>query len=343
MMQALKTEIQQRRSYLPEAEIDTIYFGGGTPSLLSAPETEAILDQVDQFFRVKKGAEITLEANPDDLTAAYLRDLRQTRINRFSIGIQSFFDEDLRFMNRAHNAGEADAAAKRAQDAGFENLSIDLIYGFPLLTDEKWNANLRQATALDVPHISAYALTVEPRTALAHQIAAKRQPEPDEAQSAAHFETLMDTLDANGYMHYEISNFCRPGHFSRHNTSYWTGEPYLGIGPSAHSFDGESRQWNIAQNNAYMDAIFRGENSFAREELSEKDRMNEYIMIRLRMQEGLEERVLSERFGIGAHPGFAREVSRWTESGHLVTEDGFLRLTRKGKLYADRIASDLFI
>ena len=249
-MGALLHEIKLQKTYLAGETIETIYFGGGTPSLLNGEEINGIIDAITQTHTVAAGAEITLEANPDDLDHNKIKALRQTPINRFSIGIQSFFDDDLIWMNRAHRSTEAESSVKRAQDTGFENITVDLIYGYPLLTDQKWKTNMEKVFGLDVPHVSAYSMTVEPRTALASFIKNKKQAPMNEEQSAEQFMQLMDTMAPHGFEQYEISNFCKPGHYSRHNTNYWKGVKYLGIGPSAHSFNGETRQWNIANNAA---------------------------------------------------------------------------------------------
>lgn len=245
-MQALLLEVEQRQHELPDRQIDSIYFGGGTPSILNASDIERLIDSVAHYFDVTPHAEITLEANPDDLDRAKVHALRHTPINRFSIGIQSFFEEDLRWMNRAHHAADGEASIKRVQDAGFENITADLIYGYPLLTDVKWKANMHQLLDFGIPHISSYAMTVEQRTALAHFVQQGKTLPMDEAQSASQMTQLIETLTTQGFEHYEISNFAKSGHYAKHNTNYWRGRHYLGIGPSAHSFNGLSRSWNIA-------------------------------------------------------------------------------------------------
>ncbi|MGZ3778885.1 MAG: radical SAM family heme chaperone HemW, partial [Mucilaginibacter sp.] len=285
---ALLHEIKLQKTYLDSENIETIYFGGGTPSLLSGEEINTIIDTITTIHTVTAGAEITLEANPDDLDTEKLKALRQTPVNRFSIGIQSFFDDDLAWMNRAHRSNEAESSIKRAQDAGFDNITVDLIYGYPLLTDQKWKTNLDKVFDLQVPHVSAYSMTVEPRTALAAFIKKKNQPPMNEEQSAEQFMQLMDAMISHGFEHYEISNFCKPGHYSRHNTNYWKGVKYLGIGPSAHSYNGETRQWNIANNAKYIQSLTTGIIPAEKEILSESNRLNEYIMTSLRTIWGLE-------------------------------------------------------
>ena len=248
MLQALVKELHLQKEYLKGQTIETIYFGGGTPSILPATDINLLLDTITQLHTVSADAEITLEANPDDLDKTKIQELRQTPVNRFSIGIQSFFDDDLLWMNRVHRAQEAEASVKRAQDAGFENITVDLIYGYPLLTDAKWKQNLDKVFELEVPHVSSYSMTVEPQTALASFIRNRKQPPMNEQQSAGQFSYLMEAMQIRGFEHYEISNFCKPGHYSRHNSNYWRGVSYLGIGPSAHSYNGRARQWNIANN-----------------------------------------------------------------------------------------------
>src|SRR5471030_3212541 len=245
LLQALVKEIRLQKDYLGGETVETIYFGGGTPSLLNADELNHLLTVITGLHTVPAGAEITLEANPDDLDKSKVAAYRQTDINRFSIGIQSFFDEDLQWMNRVHRGAEAEAAVKRVQDAGFENITADLIYGYPHLTGEKWKYNLDKIFELGVPHVSSYSITVEPKTALAAFINKKQQQPLSDDQSATQFIALMDAMQAHDFEHYEISNFCRPGYYSRHNSNYWKGVKYLGIGPSAHSYSGAIRQWNI--------------------------------------------------------------------------------------------------
>lgn len=343
MLDALQQEITLRAAYLEEKTIHSIYFGGGTPSILEASEIEQLIGTVAKHFDIAPGAEITLEANPDDLTVTKVRDLRSTPINRFSIGIQSFFEEDLRWMNRAHNAAEAEASIKRVQDAGFENITCDLIYGYPLLTDEKWTSNIAQLTDNQIPHISSYAMTVEQRTALNHMISKGKTPPMNEEQSAAQFEMLMQELRAHGYEHYEISNFAKPSHYAKHNTNYWKGQSYLGVGPSAHSFNGNSRSWNIANNALYIEGIQKKELPLETETLSFADRFNEYVMTSLRTMWGIDLNKVESDFGQDLLKHLLHESDDYLEQGAIErTSENFLRLTRSGKLLADRIASDIF-
>jgi len=338
---ALLREIKLQKAYLGGETIETIYFGGGTPSLLSGEELNTIIDTITTIHTVATGAEITLEANPDDLDHDKIKALRQTPINRFSIGIQSFFDDDLIWMNRAHRSAEADSSVKRAEDAGFDNITVDLIYGYPLLTDQKWKTNLDKVFDLQVPHISAYSMTVEPRTALAAFIKKKNQPPMNEEQSAEQFIQLMDAMASHGFEHYEISNFCKPGLYSRHNTNYWKGVKYLGIGPSAHSYNGETRQWNIANNAKYIHSLTTSIIPSEKEVLSESDRLNEYIMTSLRTMWGLELSKLNN-IAAGASDILLKSATGSFERDWLRQENQIIYLTQKGKLYADHIASELF-
>jgi oxygen-independent coproporphyrinogen III oxidase len=341
LLQALVKEIKLQKSYLNGETIETIYFGGGTPSLLSEGDINQIINAITGLHSVSSGAEITLEANPDDLTKEKLRALNQTPINRFSIGLQSFFDDDLEWMNRVHRAAEAEASVKRAQDTGFENITVDLIYGYPLLTDAKWKYNLDKVFELGVPHVSAYSITVEPKTALASFIKQKKQPGMSDEQSAAQFTFMMDAMQAQGFEHYEISNFCKPDFYSRHNSNYWRGVKYLGLGPSAHSYNGETRQWNIANNTKYIQSLESGCIPAETEVLTEANRLNEYIMTSLRTSWGLDLAKLNaiaaaaaNQLLIEAEPFFNKE---W-----LKKENDIITLTQAGKLYADHIAAGLF-
>jgi len=341
MMAALLKEITLQKGYLDGETIETIYFGGGTPSLLKSEEINVLIDRIGQHHAISSNAEITLEANPDDLDTEKVKQLRQTAVNRFSIGIQSFFDEDLLWMNRAHRSREAEASVKRVQDAGFENITADLIYGYPLLTDQKWKHNLQQIFELKIPHISAYSMTVEPQTALDSFIKKKVYPPMNETQSAEQFIVLMEQMQQHGYEQYEISNYCTTGNYSRHNSNYWKGIKYLGIGPSAHSFNGEARQWNIANNAKYIQSLTTDKISAEREELTETDRLNEYIMTSLRTSWGLDlAKLESIRKGTADELKYSAEehfYNNWiTQKGNIIT------LTNEGKLYADKIASDLF-
>lgn len=344
LIEAIIKEISLQKSYLEGQTIETIYFGGGTPSLLNAEELMRIWDALEKNFLDWNLKEVTLEANPDNLTPNYIKALRNTPINRLSIGIQSFHDKDLQYMNRAHNAKEADYAVKAAQDKGFENISIDLIYGTPTMSDSAWIENINLATDLKVPHISSYALTVEAKTALAHAIEKGQSKEPDNAQTAAQFEQLMENLTIAGYDHYEISNFALPGKYALHNTNYWMGKHYLGLGPSAHSFNTYSRQWNIANNPQYISSILQdGKVRHELEQLSFKDRFNEYIMTSLRTMWGTDLQHISKNFGDDVIPQLTEQCKDYEDKGWMTVTAEQLLLTQKGKLFADKIASELFL
>lgn len=342
VLESLRQEIFLRKEYLNGAPVDTIYFGGGTPSLLSRKELNLLLEAIQKVHPVVPGCEITLEANPDDLDRAKVRDLRKTGVNRLSIGVQSFFDEDLQWMNRAHTGAEALESVKRVQDAGFENLTADLIYGFPLLTDQKWLQNISTFTRLGIPHLSCYNLTVEEGTALAAFIRSGKQQKPSDEQGARQFRILMDAMEEAGFLHYEISNFCREGHYSRHNTAYWQEKAYLGIGPAAHSYNGRQRSWNIRNNFRYMEGIIRKEPACETERLSTNDRINERIMTELRTMWGLNLSKIAGDFGPDTLAALRSSAARYIQSGWIESDERHFRLSREGKLYADKIAADLF-
>ncbi len=343
MLQALSQEINLRKNYLGAETIETIYFGGGTPSLLSADELQILIGAITDLYEVSSTAEITLEANPDDLNPQKVREFRQTLINRFSIGIQSFFEEDLKWMNRAHSAREAQSSIKRVQDAGFENITADLIYGFPLLSNPKWEHNIQQLIELQIPHISSYSMTVEPATALSSFIKKGEQKPMDEGQSAAQFLILMEQLIEAGFEHYEISNFAKPGLYSKHNSNYWEGVSYLGIGPSAHSFNGESRQWNISNNSKYIDQIGLKKIPAEMEILNAENRINEYIMTSLRTSKGMSLQKITERFGSDYSNEIRHGLEPFADNNWINLKDQIVTLTTEGKLFADHIASELFI
>ncbi len=345
VLDALCREVALQSGYLAgqDARVETIYFGGGTPSLLAATDIDRLVGAVGDHFAIGHDAEITIEANPDDLDEAYVAALRTTPINRFSIGIQSFFEEDLRWMNRAHSAAEAHEAIKRVQDAGYGMITADLIYGYPLLSDTKWQSNISRLVEMEIPHISAYGMTVEPRTALAAFIRKGKQLAMDEEQAAVQFNQLMDALATAGFIHYEISNFAQPGNYARHNSNYWKGVPYIGIGPSAHSFDGHARQWNVRNNARYIKAIQADVVPYEKEELSTPDMLNEYIMTALRTIWGLNLDEVERRFGRRYRRTLDTTLPRFVSSGDIAREGPVAILTRKGKLFADHIAAELFV
>lgn len=341
LLQALVKELHLQKDYLQGQTIETVYFGGGTPSILATEDINLLLDTITQLHTVAANAEITLEANPDDLDKTKIQELRQTPVNRFSIGIQSFFDEDLQWMNRVHRAQEAEASIKRTQDAGFENITIDLIYGYPLLTDMKWKHNLNKVFELQVPHVSAYSMTVEPQTALASFIRNRKQPAMNEQQSAEQFTYLMEAMQTQGFEQYEISNFCKPGQYSKHNSNYWQGVSYLGIGPSAHSYNGAARQWNITNNAKYIESILSNKVPAEIEELTESNRLNEYIMTSLRTSWGLNLNAL-DKIAAGTVAVLNQAALPFFEKGWIVQNQNKITLTQTGKLYADHIAAGLF-
>lgn len=343
MLGAMLKELELRQDYLQGETINSIYFGGGTPSIMPASEIQRILDKVYSLHNVASDVEITLEANPDDLENKQVVAWKTTDINRFSIGIQSFFQEDLSWMNRAHDAQQADSAIKRVQDAGFENITADLIYGYPLLTDLKWKSNIDTLLSFGIPHVSAYAMTVEDKTALGHFVKKGKQPPMNEAQSAQQFMHLSDTLSENGFEHYEISNFARPDMYSKHNTSYWKGINYLGIGPSAHSFDGLSRSWNIANNPIYIDNLKKSIIPAEIEALTTVNRVNEYIMTSLRTSWGTDLKYIENTYDRSYAADLANRIMQFNDKGWLIiAEDKVVRLTRDGKLFADHISAELF-
>jgi len=339
---ALLKEMSLQQNYLQQEAITSIYLGGGTPSLLEEDELQQIFKQLRTHFSIAADAEITLEANPDDIVSGKLQAWKTVGINRLSIGIQSFFETDLAWMNRAHNARQAKDCIVLAQRAGFNNLSIDLIYGTPGLTDEQWQQNVSTAMAFNIPHLSCYALTVEPGTALQKMIVQHKKEDIDTEKQARHFLLLMDWLQQAGYEHYEISNFARPGCRSRHNSSYWAGKKYLGLGPSAHSFDGRSRQWNIANNGLYIQSIEGNMLPFEEEILTDTQRLNEYIMTSLRTLEGLDLNYTALTFGEKVRQQLQTNSNRFIATEKLWLNGDALQLTKEGKLFADGIAADLF-
>ena len=343
MVEAICKEIVLKKNRFENQQIGSIYFGGGTPSVLPAAALQQVFATIENHFSIASGAEITIETNPDDLTATKIAELRKLPINRFSIGTQSFFNEDLVWMNRAHNSQEATDCIKRSQDAGFENLTIDLIYGYPLLTNEKWKTNIQTAIELQVPHLSAYSLTVEPKTALAHAIEKGKQTDVNDEQSAEQFMMLIDTVTANGFEHYEISNYSLPGKYAVHNTNYWKGVPYLGIGPSAHGFDGHDRYINIANNAKYMEQLAKGQLPESIEQLSTVDKFNEYVMTSLRTMWGLDLTKIETDFGKDYVTQTQKLIKPFVNNEQLLFENNIIKLTNKGKLFADGIAAELFM
>ncbi|PCJ98046.1 MAG: coproporphyrinogen III oxidase [Flavobacteriaceae bacterium] len=348
MVIALKNELILRKKEVLDDVVETIYFGGGTPSLLSMDELKFLLDTIYKNYQVADHPEITLEANPDDLMTArgesstIFKEYRSIGINRLSIGIQSFFDDDLKLMNRAHNSDEAENCLKEATQY-FENITIDLIYGMPNMDNAKWIQNIEKALSFNIPHISSYALTVEPKTALASFIKKGTIKAVDDAVVEEHFHILVDTLTKAGYTNYEISNFGKPGFFSKHNTSYWQGKKYLGIGPSAHSFDGGHRGWNIKNNTTYIKAIAKGELPMEVETLTIANQYNEYVMTGLRTIWGVSLSKIASNFGKKYHQHLLKEAKKHLDNNVLQLDEDVLLTTQKGKFLCDGIASDLFV
>ena len=344
MLSAIKKEIQLRHNELENKTLKSLYFGGGTPSVLSVDEIKSLIDEIQKYFSFDNNIEITLESNPDDLNKNFLEELSQTEINRLSIGTQSFFDEDLKLMNRAHNASEAESSIKRAQDFGLVNISIDLIYGSPTSNFEIWKDNLSKTIELQVPHVSSYALTVEPKTALEKWIENGKIRSPEETEQNQEFYYMKDFLKDNGFDHYEISNFGKPGFHSKHNSAYWKSEPYLGIGPSAHSYNGSfERSWNIANNPIYIKNLNQNILPKEKEILTEKDRFNEMIMIGLRTIWGVDLNRINQNFSSEVIDYLNQEIKSKLESGILIIENNYLKIPEKHWFLADGIASDLFI
>jgi len=338
MLHAMQQEVNSRSSEL-DAPVGTIYFGGGTPSLMSEQELGSFIAQAKSTFQVDANAEVTLEANPDDITSERLAAWRSIGITRISLGTQSFREDRLRWMGRAHTAEHALASIDLIAKAGIASWTIDLIYGLPGMTLEEWDEQLTIALDHGVPHLSAYCLTVEPRTALAHQVKQAMVHMPGDDDQSAQFDRLMERMETAGLDHYEISNFGKPGHHSRHNTAYWEGVPYLGIGPSAHSFNGTTRRWNVSNNARYIKALDEGTRYWEQEILTAAQRTNEALLTGLRTSAG----VAVERLEMDAIGRNSSAVERYVSSGHLVLGGGRLVLTKAGRHFADRIAADLFV
>ncbi|MCB0464493.1 MAG: radical SAM family heme chaperone HemW [Aequorivita sp.] len=341
LVDAICKELVLRKEELKE-EVETIYFGGGTPSLLSSEEMQQIFEKIYNNYEVSENPEITLEANPDDLTPNRLYELTNSRINRLSIGIQSFFEIDLKLMNRAHNTSEALECIKEAKKH-FENISIDLIYGIPGMTNERWQENLEIALNFEIPHLSCYALTVEPKTALKKFIEKGIVPPVNEEVAKQHYEILLSETEKTGMENYEFSNFGKPGFHSRNNTAYWEGKPYIGIGPSAHSYDGNSRSWNVANNTKYIKSIEAGRLPSEMEILSVEDKYNEYIMTGLRTKKGVSLEKVKSEFGINYSEYLLKQAANPLKNELLILENQTLKISKKGKFLSDGIAADLFL
>ncbi len=344
-LRALETELCSRRSELPEgALVEHIYLGGGTPSQLSISELERLFDTIWRYYPLASGGEITIECNPDDVTPDYARGLAQLPTNRVSMGVQSFHEADLRFLSRRHSADQVTAAVDALRSEGLTNLSLDLIYGLPRQTEKLWEANIARFLELDVPHLSAYHLIYEEGTALMRLLQAGKVQAVDEEASLRFFELLIQRLKAAGYEHYEISNFARPGCYAQHNTGYWQGVPYLGFGPSAHSYDGERRRsYNVASLRDYIAGMERGVRDYEEELLGEEELQHEYILTRMRTQWGIVYADYAERFGEPALSALRRAAAPYLAAGRLTDTGGVLRLTEHGVFVSDGILADLFV
>ncbi len=340
LVKAIAKETILKKNYLTET-IDTIYFGGGTPSILNPTDIAFLLNECKTNFTINPQAEITLEANPDDITEENLIAWKAIGINRFSLGIQSFMDDELQWMNRSHNAAQAMESIALIKKY-FTNYSIDLIFGSQLLSNEKWLENIETALSFEPPHLSCYALTVEEKTALGNSVSKKKLANIDNNKQAEQFETLMQQLELAGYNHYEISNYAKQGFESKHNSSYWEGKHYLGLGPSAHSFNGISRSWNIANNALYIAGIEKNEMFYEAETLTSTQQLNEYIMISLRLKEGVNLVNIEEKWGAAILKKLLIKANIFSKSQHIIETNNHIQLTKQGKLFADGIASDLF-
>jgi oxygen-independent coproporphyrinogen III oxidase len=344
MMEAIGRELSLRRAYLKDEKINTIYIGGGTPSLLEAKQLTVLFEIIFKTYDVSTTAEITLEANPDDLSVAYLQMLkRDTPINRLSIGIQSFADNDLKYMNRAHNAQEARHCLENALTIGFQNLTVDLIYGTPTTSHAQWLTNLNTIFDYKIPHISCYALTVEPKTPLDKQIRLQKKIAVSDEHAATQFEVLMEQMAQKSYVHYEISNFAQAGWYSKHNANYWKGVSYLGVGPSAHSFDGASRQWNVANNHQYLNGIAIENLNFEKEILTINQQYNEYVMTALRTIWGIDIEIIELKYGFEKRCFFEKMVQFFIDNQNIIKNKNHYILSASGKFLADGIAAELFI
>ena len=341
LINALVKEIDSKKKELTNL-ISTIYFGGGTPSLLSADDLKLIIDSIYKNYTIAEDVEFTLECNPDDLTEVKLKQLKEMGVNRLSIGVQSFNNEELKFFNRAHNSNEAETSIKRSQDSGFYNITIDLIYGSPILTDKVWLDNLQKVNEFKVPHLSAYSLTVEPKTVIEHQIKTGVISKLNDERTIAQFKTLIQKTKEFGLTQYEVSNFGATGFYSQHNSNYWKGEEYIGFGPSAHSYIGDKRFWNISNNIKYIKALENNNACFEEETIDERTAYNEYILTRLRTMWGIEEDYINHNFSNEIYQHFTQELKPYLNSSYLQQLNDKIVLTDKGILITDKITSDLF-
>ena len=343
MLNCINLELEMRQTYLKNKIVSTIYFGGGTPSILSKNEIKSILDCISTIYNIKENTEITLECNPDDLTENKLKALKEVGINRLSIGVQSFDDEDLKFMNRSHNAKQSENCLKLAQKVGFNNITIDLIYGLPGQNLVDWEKNLRKMFKFNIPHFSAYALTIEHKTLLKYLVENKKIIPLNENKILEQFNLLMDMAAKKGFIHYEISNFGKEGCFSKHNTAYWQSKHYLGIGPSAHSYNGKNRSSNISSNKQYIQRILNRVEGGHQEVVSKNQQYNEYLFTSLRTIWGVNSETINMKFGIKFQSHFLKEIKKWENKKDIKKTEYTYTLTNSGKFLADAIASDLFI
>jgi len=345
---AILIEIELQKNYFnkdnhqEKTVVDTVYFGGGTPSLLSVEEIYQIFTVLNLYFEIKSNAEITIETNPEDLSKGKLIEYKQIGINRLSIGVQSFFDEDLHYLNRPHNAQKAINSIIESKEVGFNNISIDLIYAIPSLTNENWHRNLEIAYEHKIPHISLYSLTVEPKTPLAHYIKTGKYKAIDELKSTEQYQIAMQAMENNEYIHYEISNFCKEGYYSIHNSNYWKNQPYLGLGPSAHSYNGTVRQWNIANTTEYIKALHSGNTNYAEEILTITQHYNEYILTTLRTIWGSDLDVIKNSFGTAYFNHCTKITTKYMQEGKIAINNNCIYLTNTGKLFADLISAEMF-
>lgn len=342
LLAALHSEIQLRNKYLDDNPVKSIYIGGGTPSVLSIEEIETLLNKIYKYFKVSDNAEITIEVNPNDLYKSYLTGLSKIGINRLSIGVQSFFDEELKWMNRRHTGKEAEECVKLSQDAGFNNINIDILYGLPISTNNNLFENLKKFETLQIPHLSAYHLTIEPKTVFGYRKRKGTFLEIDEEKSINQYSILTTEMQSAGYKHYEISNFCKDDVFSKHNLNYWNQGKYIGIGPSAHSYDGNSRQWNVSVNTHYINAIEKGKPYFEEEKLSAKEKYNDYLLTGLRTMWGIDKLFIMKNFGENFLIHLEKELENFKNSDCINITNNTITLSEKGMFISDRVISTLF-
>jgi len=340
---SLIKELKERKNFIGQEEVKTIYFGGGTPSVLNTGNISEILKEAYAQYTVNDNAEITFECNPDDLSKEYLKGLKECGVNRLSIGIQSLNDESLTWMNRSHNVTQALQAIDSAAALGFRDMSIDLIYGIPMLTEDEWRQTLKRALAMPINHLSAYSLTLEENTPYNKLVQQKKYKKPNDDEASRHFEILLEEIKLAGWENYEVSNFCKAGNYSKHNTAYWQNVKYLGIGPSAHSFDGKSRHWNVRSNKEYIQKIQAGESVSESEELNTKDIVNEALLTGLRTKWGVNLAEVKEQYEYDIAATNQTQIMEWQQKDWLEMKDGVLRLRADGFLFADYIASELFV